>query len=97
MHACAGRVGDNYIRASVFIDEILRQHVFHVAGKEQCVLYAVDFRIDFGVFNGFGHIFNPDDLACLLGYEVGNGSCTGIKVVDQFVTGESGKVTGNFV
>ena len=44
-----------------------------------------------------GHIFDADDLARLSGHEVGDGSCAGIKVVNQLVAGEPCEVAGHFV
>ena len=97
MHTGTGGVGDDYIRTAVFVDEILRQHILHIAGKEQRILDAVDFRIDLGVFDGFGHVFDSDNLTRLLGYEVGNGSRARIKVVYQFVACESCEIAGYFI
>ena len=42
VHAGTWRVGDDDIGAAVLVDEVLREHVLHVAGKEQGVLNAVD-------------------------------------------------------
>ena len=43
MHACAGWVSDDDIGPSVLADKILCQDIFHVAGKEECIVDAVDF------------------------------------------------------
>ena len=97
MHTRTRRVGDDYIRTPVLVDKVLCQHVLHVAGKKQRVPDAVDFRVDLGVLDGFGHIFDADDLARLSGHEVGDGSRAGIKVVNQLVAGEPCEVAGHFV
>ena len=38
VHSGTGRVGDDDIGTAVLVDEVLCQHVFHISGKEQCVL-----------------------------------------------------------
>ena len=97
VHSGTGRVGDDDIGTAVLVDEVLCQHVFHISGKEQCIFNSVNLGIDLGVFNGFGHIFYADYLACVLGYEIGNGTRAGIKVINKLVTGQSGKVARYFV
>lgn len=97
VHSGTGRVGDDDIGTAVLVDEVLCQHVFHISGKEQCVFNSVNLGIDLGVFNGFGHIFYADYLACVLGYEIGNECRAGIKVINKLVTGQSGKVACYFV
>ena len=42
VHAGAWRVGDDYIRTSVFGDELVGQYVLHVAGVEERVSDTVD-------------------------------------------------------
>ena len=83
VHAGPWRVGDNDVRTSVLGDKLVRQDVFHVAGKEQCVLNAVDLGVDLGVLDGFGHILDADDLPCLSCHEVGDGPRAGIQVLNQ--------------
>ena len=41
VHASTGRVGDDDVGPAVFCYEIVGQDVFHVAGKEQRIVYAV--------------------------------------------------------
>ena len=65
VHAGTRRVGDDDIGTAVLVDEILCQHILHVACKEEGVGDAIDLRIYFGVFDGFGYILDADDLACL--------------------------------
>lgn len=65
--------------------------------KNNVFFNSVNLGIDLGVFNGFGHIFYADYLACVLGYEIGNGTRAGIKVINKLVTGQSGKVARYFV
>ena len=62
-------------------DELVGQDVLHVAREEQRVADFVDFRVDFRVLDGLGHILDADDFPCLPRDEVGNGSRSCIKVV----------------
>ena len=62
MHSRPGRVGDDYIRTPVLIDEILCQDILHVSGKEQGVLYSIDLGIHFCIFYGLFNYFNSINL-----------------------------------
>ena len=90
VHACSRWVGDNDVRAPVLADEVVGQNILHVAGIEQRVADAVNLRIDLGVLNGFGNIFNADNLFRLTGHEVCNGACARVKVVNQFAACKGG-------
>ena len=94
VHAGAWRIGDNDIRMAVPADEVFCQDVFHVACIEKRVVNLVDFGIDLRIFYGFRDILYTDDFPGIPGDEVGNGSCTGIEVVDEFVACEGGKRAG---
>ena len=67
----------------MLLDKLIGQNIFHVPCIEQGIANAVDAGIDLGVFNGFWHIFDTDDFAGFGSNKVGNGSRTGVKVVDQ--------------
>ena len=82
VHTCPGRVCDDDVRTSVLFNEGIAEHILHVAGKEAGVGDAVKLGVDLGILNGLGHIFYADDLGRLSGYEVGNGACAGVEVVD---------------
>ena len=69
VHTGTGRVCDDYVGAPMLIDEILRQHVFHISGKEQCVFNSVNLGIDLGVFNGLMG-FGVDLVNPLLGFRL---------------------------
>lgn len=97
VHTCAWRVGDDDIGGSVLLDEISSEDVLHVASKEERVVELVDGGIDFCVFNGFGNIFNTDDFCSLFCYEVGNGSGSGVEVIDVLFTCESCKIASYLV
>ena len=92
MHSGTWRVGNDDIRTAMLVDEILRKDVLHIAGLEQGILDTVDLRIDLCILNSLGHILDTHYLAGTAGYEVGNGTCSGIKVVHQFVSCKTGKV-----
>ena len=66
-------------------DKVVVENIFHVASIEQCIVDAVDFRIDLSVLNSFRHVFYADDLTALTCNKVGNGTRAGIEVVHQFV------------
>ena len=82
MHAGTWRVSDNHIGLAVLSDELVGQYILHVAGIEQCVRDAVDFRVDLRILNGFRHVFDANHLAGTASHEVGNGACAGVEVVD---------------
>ena len=81
----------------MLVDELLCEHILHVAGIEQRIGDAVDFRIHLGILDGLGHILDTDDLARLARHKVGNRSRTRVQVVHQFVARQSGKLTRNLV
>ena len=94
VHTGTWWVGNDYIRTSVLGNEFFCQNILHIACIEQGVANLVYFRVDLGILDSFGYILDTNHLACLLGYKVGNGSCTCVKVVNQFVASKSGKVAG---
>ena len=81
----------------MFGNEFIRQDILHITGIEEGVMDVVDFGIHLSILNSLGYIFDTYDLACLLGHEVGNGTCASIQVVNQFFTSQSGKLSGNAV
>ena len=82
MHAGTRRIGNDDVGLAMLFDEVAIEDVLHVARKELGVLDAIYLRVLFGIFDGFGHIFDADDLPGLPCNEVGNGAGAGIKVVD---------------
>jgi len=74
VHSGTRRVGDDYVRPSVRGYKVVVQNIFHVAGKEQRVLNAVDFGVHLGVFDGLGNVLNADDLTCFAGHEISDGA-----------------------
>ena len=54
VHAGTRRVGDDNIRTAVLLQESVVEHIFHVAGKEQSVRYAVDLGVDLGILDRLG-------------------------------------------
>ena len=92
MHTGTWRVGDDYIRSSMFVDEILSKQIFHVAGKKFRIRNAVERRVHLSVLDSFRNIFNADHLFGLTGNEIGDSPRPGIKVIDQLGTRESGKI-----
>ena len=97
MHTRTRRVGNNYIRTTMFIDKILRQDIFHITGIEQRILNTVYLRVDFCILNSFGNIFYTNNLPCLAGNKVCNRTRTGIKVVHQFVASQPCEVASYLI
>ena len=84
VHTGTRRVGDDNIRAAVLMQESVVEHIFHVAGKEQSVRYAVDLGVDLGILDSLGHILDTDDLPRLPRNEIGNRAGAGVEVIDQW-------------
>ena len=61
-----------------------------VSGVEQRIVNLIQSRINFGIFDCFRYVFDADYFLSLAGNEVGNRSGTGIKVVNHFITSQSG-------
>ena len=97
VHSGAWWVGDDDVGTSVAFDEVAVEDVFHVAGKEEGVVDVVDLRVDLSIVDGFGHVFDADDLTCLTTDEIGNGAGAGIEVVDEFVAGEACEIASNTI
>ena len=83
VHAGARRVGDDDVGPAMSADEVVGEDLTHVAGVELGVGDAVDAAVDLGILDGFGHVFNADDLRRLARDEVGDGAGTGVEVVDE--------------
>ena len=82
MHASPRRVGDDHIRTAMLGDEVVGEDILHVTGIEKGVRDAVDLGVHLSILDGLWYIFDADDLACFPGYEIGDGACTGVKIVD---------------
>ena len=91
MHTGTRRVGYYHVGASVFGHKIGSEHIFHIAGKKERVVDAVQGGVHLGIGYGFGHIFYADNAFCRARHKVGNGAGAGVEVVHQFVAGECGK------
>ncbi len=57
----------------------------------------VDFGIDFSVLNSLGYVFYANNPTGLTGYEIGDGACAGIEVVNGLAASKTGKLAGNGV
>ena len=88
VHAGTWRVGDEHVGSAVQGDELIGEDVFHVSGKEQGVVDAVDAGVFLGIVDGFGHILDADDLPGLSCHEIGDGAGAGVEVINQFAAGE---------
>jgi hypothetical protein len=88
VHPGTGRIGDHHIGMAVFCDELRREHIFHISGKEKRVCNPVDLRVDSRIGNRLLHIFYPDDLSGIPCHKVGDGARTGIKVIHQLIARE---------
>ena len=97
MHTGTWWVGDDDIWATVLGDEVVGQDVLHVASIEEGVGDVVYLGVDLGVLDGFWYVLDTDYLLSLVSHEVGDGSSTGVEVVNQFVTSQVGKLAGHAV
>ena len=78
-------------------DEIVGQDILHIACIEEGVLDVVYLRIHLCILDSFWHVFDTDYFFSLVCHEIGNGSGTGVEVVNQLVACEVGKFTGHTV
>ncbi|MPN43278.1 hypothetical protein SDC9_190837 [bioreactor metagenome] len=85
MHTGTGRIGNDHIRSAILVDKILRQHVFHITGKEQRILDAVNISIHLSIFNSLGNVFNTNNLFGLACNKIGNSTCTRIQIIYQLI------------
>lgn len=83
MHAGPWRVSDDDVGLAMRMDKLVSQYFAHIASVERCVFDSIDLAVDLCVLDGFGHILYANDFAGSAGYEVGDGACAGIQVVDQ--------------
>ncbi|CDA56888.1 unknown [Prevotella sp. CAG:604] len=97
MHTSTWRVGDDDIRTAMLPDEIVGQDILHIACIEEGVLDVVYLRIHLCILDGFRHVFDTDYFFSLVCHEIGNGSGTGVEVVNQLVSCEVGKFTRHTV
>ena len=97
MHTGTRWVDNHNIGRAVRGDELVVEHVFHVAGVEDCVCYAVALRVDLGIFNSLGHIFYTHYFCGAAAHKVCNRACAGIEFVDKFGTGKPGKITHDLI
>ena len=95
VHAGTGWVGDDDVRTAVLGNEVVGEDVFHVAGKEQGIVDAVDLGIDFCILDSLGYIFYTNDFAGLAGHEIGDGAGAGVEVVDDFPAPQPRKLAGD--
>ena len=79
-------------------DKLVSENIFHVARIERClVIQAIEFGIDFGIRDGFGHILDADDVTRLACHEIGDRSRAGVKIVYQLPAREAGEVAGHLI
>ena len=97
MHTGTGWVGDNNVRTSVFSNKLVGEDILHITSVEQSIVNAVNFTVDFSIFDGFRYIFNTNHLTGLTCNEIGDGTSAGIEVVNNFVTRQIGKLASDAV
>ena len=95
VHTGAWWVGDDYVGATVLLDELVVEDVLHVASVELGVADVVHLRVHLCILDSLGHVLDTYHLARLTRHEVGDGARTGIEVVHQFVAGELGEVASH--
>ena len=78
MHAGARRIYYHHVGAAVLGNEVIGEHIFHIAGIKQGVVDAVDLGVDFGIGNSLRHILYAYHPAGAAAHEVGNGAGAGV-------------------
>ena len=97
MHAGTWRVGDDDVWTTMLSDEVIGQDILHIASIEEGVLDVVHLGIHLGILDSLWHVFDADHLLCLVSHEVGDGSGTGVEVINQLVAGEVGKLASHAI
>ena len=97
MHSGTWRVGDDDVWTTVLGDEFVGQNILHIACIEEGVLNVVYLRIHLCILYGLWYVLDTDYLLCLVSHEVGDGSGTGVEVINQLVAGEVGKLASHAV
>ena len=97
VHAGTWRVGDDDVWTTMLSDEVIGQDILHVACIEEGVLNVVYLGIHLGILDSLWHVFDTDYLLCLVSHEVGDGSRTGVEVVNQLISGEVGKLASHAI
>ena len=78
VHACAGRIGDDYIGVAMLCEERIVEQIFHVACVKIGVGDVVDLRVDFSIGNGCLHIFEANYFFGAACHKVSDGAGAGI-------------------
>ena len=96
-HARTGRVGDDEVGATVALDEVVGEHLGHVASIECAVGDAVEFGVHLGVVDGGLHVFDADYFLHEAREILGDGARARVEVVHQLVALHLGEVEGGLV
>ena len=91
------RVEDHDVGVAVTGDEVVVEHILHVAGIEARIAYAVCLGVEARILDGLGDILHAYDRACGRGAEVGYGARAGIEVVEGLGAGQGGEAARNLV
>ena len=81
----------------MFFNESRIEDILHIPYKEIYIVYFVSFCIGLSIGNSLGNSFYAYYLFSFFGYELGNGPRTGVKVINQFISGKSGEIPGYFI
>lgn len=93
MDAVSWRIKDDIIR--LIFNSI--QHFQNVTGNEFTVVQLVQSGIDFGCLDSFFHNFYTDNFLCHCCQNLGNGTCSAVKVENSHIFGITDIRTGNIV
>ena len=97
MHSCAWRVGNDNIRTSMLGNKVTCKDILHVTRKESEIIKAVqlciDTRIDYSILN----ILDTHHLLGMGCNKVGNGTSTGIQVIDNLITAKRSELTRHLI
>ena len=97
VHTGTWRVGDDDVWTTVLGDEFVGQNILHVACIEEGVINVVYLGIHLGILDSLWYVLDTNYLLCLVSHEVGDGSGTGVEVINQLVAGEVGKLASHAV
>ena len=93
VHTGTRWVGDDDVWATMLSDEVVGEDILHIACIEEGIGDVVYLGVDLGILDSLRYVFDTNHLLGLVSHEVGDGSGTGIEVINEFVARKVGKLT----
>ena len=97
INTCTRRVKDDDIGLAVALDEIIAQHIFHIASIECRVVDRVNHRVYLSILDSLRHILHANNPLGTASAEVGDGASACVEVVERVGGLKVGKVARNLV